>query len=334
MTTSFTTIIVTAQEAGQRLDRLCTDKFSDLSRERVKQLIDNGGIHVAGLPPSSTLKPSTKVEDGWQIHCTIPEAEEYEPQPENIPLDILYEDSDVIVINKTAGMVVHPAAGNWTGTLVNALLHHCGDSLSGIGGVKRPGIVHRLDKDTSGVMIVAKNDHAHAHLSAQLSARSLSRIYLALVWDMPIPPYGTISIPIGRDHKNRLKQAVKHGDHGREAVTHYKVIDSYDNAMALVECRLETGRTHQIRVHMQAKGHPLIGDPLYGAQKTLQISRLSRLGEDTKCDKGNILNFPRQALHAHHIQFIHPSTEEEMSFTAAVPDDFRALCVSDFIMKN
>lgn len=315
-------LTVSAENSGQRLDKFCADNFPNLSRERVKQLIANNGIAIKG---QHNLKPSTKIEAGWVIKCDIPEANDADPQPENIPLEILFEDEDVIVINKPAGMVVHPAAGNWTGTLVNALLFHCGDTLSGIGGVKRPGIVHRLDKDTSGVMMVAKNDHAHAHLSEQLADRSLSRIYHALVWDIPVPPVGTIDIAMGRDHKNRLKQAIKRGDanSSRNAVTHYKMIENFDDAMALVECKLETGRTHQIRVHMQAKGHPLVGDPLYGAQKTLQISRAGRL--DEAYDKQAIIDFPRQALHAYEISFIHPSTDEEMYFTAEMPDDMANL---------
>ena len=313
-----TTIIVSAQEAGQRLDRFCTDNFADLSRERVKKLIESGDIFC---DQATTLKPSTKIEVGWIISCHIPEAEDHDPSPEDIPLNILYEDADVIVINKAAGMVVHPAAGNWTGTLVNALLCHCQDSLSGIGGVKRPGIVHRLDKDTSGVMIAAKNDAAHAHLSAQLSDRSLSRVYHAIVWDTPVPPIGTIDMPIGRDHKNRIKQAVKRSEtpDSRYAITHYKVLDSFNDAISLIECRLDTGRTHQIRVHMQAKGYPLIGDPLYGAQKTLQISRLGRLPHTIDRDK--VLNFPRQALHAHEITFSHPHRDTPMTFTAPMPED-------------
>lgn len=316
-------IEVTTAEEGQRLDKFCVDALPDLSRERVKQLITNGGITVKDV---RKLKPSMKIEAGWVITCRMPEADDANPEPENIPLDILYEDADVIVINKAAGMVVHPGAGNWTGTLVNALLYHCGETLSGIGGVKRPGIVHRLDKDTSGVMMVAKNDMAHAGLSAQLADRTLSRVYRALVWDVPIPPVGTIDIPIGRDYKNRLKQAVKRGEGStvaRDAVTHYKTIETYDEAMVLVECRLETGRTHQIRVHMQAKGYPLIGDPLYGAQKTLQISRAGRLSDGF--DRDAILNFPRQALHAHEISFIHPRTGQEMHFTAPMPEDFMSL---------
>lgn len=300
------------------------DKFDGLSRERIKALIHDGGITIEGI---SNLKPSMKIEEGQVISCIPVEPTEPDPKAENIPLDIIYEDDDVIVINKAAGMVVHPAAGNWTGTLVNALLHHCGDTLSGIGGVKRPGIVHRLDKDTSGIMVVAKNDHAHAHLSAQLADRSLTRVYIALVWDIPVPPIGTIDLPLGRDHKNRLKNAVKYGENaGRDAITHYRTLKTYGDAMALVECKLETGRTHQIRVHMQAKGHPLIGDPLYGAQKTLQISRAGKLPETM--DKTKILNFSRQALHAQHIKFVHPRTGEPIEFQTEIADDIKNILKS------
>lgn len=313
--------MVDEQQAGARLDRFCVDNFPAHSRERIKAMITDGSITISGI---TKPKPSMKVEAGQVITCAAQEALDADPEPENIPLDILYEDDDVIVLNKPAGLVVHPAAGNWTGTLVNALLYHCADSLSGVGGVKRPGIVHRLDKDTSGVMLVAKNDQAHAHLSAQLADRSLSRVYVALVWDIPMPPIGTIDIPMGRDHKNRLKQAIKRGEGaGRDAITHYRTLQTFGNAMALVECRLETGRTHQIRVHMQAKGHPLVGDPLYGAQKTLQISRLGYF--DDLENKETFLNFPRQALHAREIKFIHPKTEEEMHFVAEISDDFQSL---------
>lgn len=310
-------IVVDKDCVGQRLDKFCVDFLPELSRERIKGLILTGGIRVKGL---EKIKPSMKVEEGHVITCRPVEPVDADPEPEDIPLDILYEDNDVIVLNKAAGMVVHPAAGNWTGTLVNALLYHCGDTLSGIGGVRRPGIVHRLDKDTSGAMLVAKNDHAHAHLSAQLADRTLSRIYTALVWDIPMPPAGKIDLALGRDHKNRLKQAVKRGETaGRDAVTHYKILQKFGDAMALVECRLETGRTHQIRVHMQAKGHPLVGDPMYGAQKTLQISRAMRLSETH--DKDALVNFPRQALHARRLAFIHPKTLEEMAFEAPMPRD-------------
>ena len=312
-------IVIDEKYHGQRLDKVCVDVFPEFSRERIKQLIAADGIRIRGV---NSLKPSMKVESGQVLFFEMPEAEDPEPQAENIPLNIVYEDDDIIVINKQAGLVVHPGAGNWTGTLVNALLYHCGDTLSGIGGVKRPGIVHRLDKDTSGLMLVAKNDHAHAHLSDQLADRSLSRVYEALVWNVPLPPIGKIDMAIGRDHKNRLKQAIKHGDNGREAVTYYKTLKTYAEAMALVECKLETGRTHQIRVHMQAKGYPLIGDPLYGAQPTMQIARLGQLGD---IDKDAFLNFPRQALHAKSISFIHPQTDEEMTFDADYPSDLKEL---------
>lgn len=321
MDTDTLKIVIEDKYNGQRLDRVCVDLFPEFSRERIKQLIAANGITIRD---AKNLKPSIKVETGQVLYFKMPEAEDADPQPENIPLDIVYEDDDLIVINKQAGLVVHPGAGNWTGTLVNALLYHCGDSLSGIGGVKRPGIVHRLDKDTSGLMLVAKNDQAHAHLSAQLADRSLSRIYTALVWNVPLPLVGKIDMAIGRDHKNRLKQAVKRGENnGRDAVTYYKTLQTYgDGAMALVECKLETGRTHQIRVHMQAKGYPLIGDPIYGAQPTLQISRLGRIDD---IDNNLFLQFPRQALHAKSISFIHPNTDETMTFDAQYPTDFKQL---------
>jgi 23S rRNA pseudouridine1911/1915/1917 synthase len=305
---------------GQRLDKVCVALFPDISRERLKQLISNGGISVANM---ASIKPSMKVEAGQIISFSIPDAVDPDPQPENIPLNIMYEDDDLIVINKQAGLVVHPGAGNWTGTLVNALLHHCADTLSGIGGVRRPGIVHRLDKDTSGLMLVAKNDTAHAHLSAQLSDRSLTRVYEAFVWNVPMPMLGTIDLPVGRDYKNRLKQAVRHGvGNAREAITHYKTLKSYGESSALVECRLETGRTHQIRVHMAAKGYPLLGDPLYGGQPTMQRARIKDLEE---FDKNTVLNFPRQALHAKSIAFFHPQTNEKMTFSADFPEDLENL---------
>lgn len=325
MDTDIITLRVEAQEAGARLDKFCADRLSDLSRERIKSFIQSGDLTIEGY---DTLKPSVTVEEGMVISLALPEAEEADPQPENIPLDILYEDDDLIVINKAAGMVVHPAVGHRAGTLVNALLYHCGDSLSGIGGVKRPGIVHRLDKDTSGVMLVAKNDHAHAHLSAQLADRTLRRVYHALVWDVPVPLVGTIDMAIGRDHKNRLKQAVKRSISGnaqaaRHAVTHYKILESYHDAYSLVECRLETGRTHQIRVHMQARGSPLIGDPLYGAQKTFQISRAARI--DNPDLKQALLDFSRQALHAKEISFVHPKYEKELTFVTDMSYDINIL---------
>jgi len=311
------TFTVNEADRGERLDKFLV-RILPQSRERLKNLILNGNITIEGM---ESIKPSVKIEAGQTISIIMTEAEEADPQPEDIPLDIVYEDNSLLVINKPVGMVVHPAAGNWTGTLVNALLYHCADSLSGIGGVKRPGIVHRLDKDTSGLILVAKNDYTHQFLSEQLADRTLSRTYKALVWGIPVPPVGTIDLSIDRDPKNRLKQAVCHQG-GRRAITHYKILHTIEDVIALVECRLETGRTHQIRVHMQARGHPLIGDHLYGAQKTSQISRLTRLKNG---DKDMILNFPRQALHATKLKFIHPETREKMVFEIELPEDMKKL---------
>jgi 23S rRNA pseudouridine1911/1915/1917 synthase len=230
----------------------------------------------------------------------------------------------MLVINKAVGMVVHPGAGNQNGTLVSALLYHCGDSLSGISGVKRPGIVHRLDKDTSGLMVAAKNDRAHNGLAAQLLDRSLSRLYQALVWKEPTPIKGSVNAAIGRDQKNRLKMAVRARASGREAITHYLREETFNGVAALVACRLETGRTHQIRVHMQHLGHPLIGDQLYGLPQQEQRSLLNRGGYEEDVREA-ILAFPRQALHAAGIHFIHPVTGEAMEFEADLPPDLQEL---------
>ena len=230
----------------------------------------------------------------------------------------------MLVINKTVGMVVHPGAGNQNGTLVSALLYHCGDSLSGIGGVKRPGIVHRLDKDTSGLMVVAKNDRAHNGLAEQLVDRSLSRLYQALVWKEPTPIKGTINAPIGRDQKNRLKMSVRSHAVGREAITHYLREETFSGIASLVTCKLQTGRTHQIRVHMQHLGHPLLGDPLYGLPPQEQRSLMNRGGYEEE-DRDFVMAFPRQALHAAGIQFIHPVSGEEMEFESDLPQDLQEL---------
>ena len=246
--------------------------------------------------------------------------QEASPQAQDIKLDIVYEDEHMLVINKPVGLVVHPGAGNHDGTLVNALLYHCGDSLSGIGGVVRPGIVHRLDKDTSGLMVVAKNDKAHQGLSEQLSDRSLSRVYLALVLGVPMPPSGCVDKPIGRDPRNRQKMAIL-AKNSREAQTHYKVKTNYHDALALLECRLQTGRTHQIRVHMGHIKLPLVGDPLYGPQPTALRAALKKAGYE-KDDIESIVAFGRQALHATEISFVHPVTAKRMSFNASPPDDF------------
>lgn len=312
--------IIGDAEDGLRLDKAVAVLLPDFSRTRLQGLIGDGECMIDGVTCST---PSRKVKAGEQIVIALPPLEDAEPVPENIPLDVLFEDDDVLVLNKTAGMVVHPAVGHATGTLVNALLYHCGESLSGIGGVRRPGIVHRLDKDTSGLMMVAKNDFAHHHLSAQLQDRSLSRVYQALVLGVPFPPKGRIDAPIGRHSSNRLKMAVvRHG--GKEAATNYMVLESFGDGLALMECRLESGRTHQIRVHMEHLGFPLIGDELYGAQATRARSILKKGGyEDGVIER--LLAFPRQALHAAEISFIHPRTDEEMSFSAPLPDDLEEL---------
>src|SRR5712691_3116311 len=263
------TVQVAAAEAGERLDRVLATHVAGLSRSRLKALVQAGRVAMSGR---TIRDPGHRVNAGDLITLEVPPPEPAAPRPEAIPLAILHEDAQVIVIDKPAGLVVHPAAGNWTGTLVNALIAHCGDSLSGIGGVRRPGIVHRLDKDTSGLLVVAKTDRAHRALAAQLAdhgrSGDLERAYLALVWGVLKPPQGTIDAPIGRDPRSRVQMAVRAG--GRRAVTHYAVRSTYDGAdgkpvASLVECRLETGRTHQIRVHMARLGHPLLGDAVYGA---------------------------------------------------------------------
>lgn len=276
--------------------------------------------------------PSYKVKPGNAFIIEVPEVIDPEPEGENIPLDVHYEDDDLLVLNKPAGMVVHPAPGNNSGTLVNALIHHCGNSLSGINGVKRPGIVHRIDKDTSGLMVVAKSDKAHKGLSKQFAKHTLERAYLAVVWGVPNPTSGTIDLPLKRDTKNRLKIAVREG--GKEAITHYKVVKrlepprkimSRDNvtkglppSLSLVECRLETGRTHQVRVHMAHNGYPLVGDPLYSRRNNPQKNFSDRA-------KAALSTFNRQALHAYVIGFIHPATKETLTFEIELPNDIKQL---------
>ncbi|MFY9287664.1 MAG: RluA family pseudouridine synthase, partial [Alphaproteobacteria bacterium] len=250
------------------------------------------------------------VKESEHYSILIPPPEPAQPEAQDIELDVVFEDKDLLVINKPAGMVVHPAPGNRDQTLVNALLAHCGKSLSGIGGVARPGIVHRLDKDTSGLMVVAKNDAAHQALTAQFSDRSLSRIYQAVVWGAPTPKTGKIEVPIGRHARDRKKQAVT--SRGKTALTYYTVLENFSLA-SLVECKLATGRTHQIRVHLAHIKHPVIGDPVYGANKTRM--------------KGNeeLCTFPRQALHAAQLQFIHPRSKKSLRFLAKLPKDMADL---------
>lgn len=309
-------------EGDVRLDKFLAGACSDLSRTRLQDLIDKGMVTLDGKPSRTA---SLKIKDGATIAVTVPPPVDDTPRAENIPLDIVYEDDDLLVVNKPAGLVVHPAVGHAQGTLVNALLHHCGDSLSGIGGVRRPGIVHRLDKETSGLMLVAKNDMAHHGLSAQLADRSLSRTYSAFVWDAPNIRTGLVDQPIGRHPSNRLKMAVTKAPGSREARTRFSVVETFgDGNAAHVACDLETGRTHQVRVHMAHINHPLVGDPLYGIQPTGRDSRL-RKGRWSPEAAAVITAFTRQALHAARIRFIHPATGEEEEFEADLPADMAEL---------
>ena len=310
---------------GLRLDRYLADYCEDLSRTRIKKLIEEGAVTVNQAMVKSA---SSKIQQGDIITLFMPPPVDHHPEPENIPLDIVYEDEDLLVINKASGMVVHPAPGHHSGTLVNALLYHCGESLSGIGGVRRPGIVHRLDKETTGLMLVAKNDKAHQYLSAQLADRSLSRHYYALVWGALRFVRGRVETSIGR-HRNNRQMMAPNVKNGRHAITHYKRLNVFGQAASAVECQLETGRTHQIRVHMQHDGYPLVGDPVYRIQKTKAQSLLRKSGiEDDVAQV--ILDFPRQALHARQLEFIHPN-EKLMSFTADLPADIQGLLA---ILKN
>lgn len=311
--------VVAPEQAGQRLDKFLAAQAPELSRTRIQNLVSEGQVLLNGDVWDSA---SHKLKAGDEIVISVPEARDDTPVAEDIPLDIVYEDDALIVINKPVGLVVHAGAGHADGTLVNALLHHCGDTLSGIGGVKRPGIVHRLDKDTSGLMLVAKTDKAHKKLSAQLSDRTLHRRYKALVWGAPVPRKGVVDAPIGRHPGNRQRMAVVYRN-GREARTQYLLTAEY-GPVSLVECTLETGRTHQVRVHMAHAGHPLLGDPLYGLARNGQTARLKKGGLPEELIP-QVLDFPRQALHAAEIAFIHPLTDEEMWFEADLPADMQAL---------
>ena len=310
------TVSVPEDKARLRLDRFLADALAPLSRSRLKGLIEDGCVTRDGEIADD---PSAKVRAGEEYTVAVPAPAPAAPVPQDIPLDVVFEDDDLIVIDKPAGMVVHPAAGHADGTLVNALLAHCGSSLSGIGGVTRPGIVHRLDRGTSGLMVAAKNDVAHRHLSRQLEDRSLSRRYKALVWGVPEPREGDIEGAIGRNPANRKKMAVvKKG--GKAALTHYRVLKPVGTKAALVECRLATGRTHQIRVHMAQMGHPVIGDPLYGGGTA---RRLKGAPEDS----ANVLReLEFQALHAYKIGFIHPSSGEKIYLESKNTKEFSSLC--------
>jgi len=293
---------------GQRLDRALADA-TGLSRERIKALLGEGRVSLGGKAVSqASLKP----EAGTAFAIAVPEAAPAEAAAQDIPLSIVFEDEHLIVIDKPAGLVVHPAAGNLDGTLVNALLHHCAGQLSGIGGVARPGIVHRIDKDTSGLLVVAKCDAAHEGLARQFADHSIERAYLAITAGTPSPLAGTVRGNIGRSDSNRKKMALVGEGRGKHAVTHYKVLEALGDA-ALVECRLETGRTHQVRVHLASIGHALLGDPVYGRTPSRLRPTLQKL------------DFHRQALHAAVLGFIHPTLGTALRFESPVPSDMREL---------
>ena len=295
--------------AGWRLDRALAVAIPALSRERLKALIRSGAVEADG---KQVRDPATKVRGEEEFRVAVPEPRAAHNEPQDIPLKILFEDEHLLVVDKPAGLVVHPAAGNFDGTLVNALLHHCGGSLSGIGGVARPGIVHRIDKDTSGLLVVAKTDVAHEGLSRQFAAHSIDRRYLAIVRGVPKASKGTIDAPLARSAANRKKIAIVEGNRGKRAVTHWRRLNILKDA-ALVECSLETGRTHQVRVHMASIGHPLIGDPVYGHSSKTHGKLLKEL------------QFQRQALHAAELGFTHPVTKRRLSFASPMPTDMQEL---------
>ena len=289
-----------ANDAGQRLDKFLSEQMPDFTRSAIQKLLENGHVTVNGTP----VKKNQKTIAGAAYTVDVPPAEAVEIQPEAISLDIAYEDDDLIVINKPKDLVVHPAAGHWDGTLVNALLYHCGDSLSGINGKLRPGIVHRIDKDTSGLILAAKNDFAHQKLAAQLADHTMHRTYECIVCGNIRQDEGTIDAPIGRHPQDRKKMAVTAAN-GKPAITHYKVLARY-HGYTHIQCRLETGRTHQIRVHLAWQNHPILGDLVYGHKKP-------ELGQSTQC------------LHARELTFLHPRTGQEMTVRCDLPDYFQAV---------
>lgn len=306
------TVHVPQNKAGMRLDKLLSEEVEGLSRARLKALMEQGRVFTDTLDGDTVTDGKKKSRPGDVYIICVPPAVAAEPEPQDIPLDVVYEDDDVIVIDKPPGLVVHPAAGNADGTLVNALLAHCKGSLSGIGGVARPGIVHRLDKGTGGLMVAAKNDAAHTCLSEQFADHSLDRAYYALVWGVPKPLAGEIEGNIGRSPQNRKKMAVVERG-GKHALTRYKVIKAFGTVAALVECRLATGRTHQIRVHLTSIGHPLIGDPLYGGGGR---SKRSLLNTDARADVDAL---DHQALYAFELGFVHPRTGGRVRYERNIP---------------
>ena len=312
MSGGHSTIIARIAEDAQgwRLDRALAVAVPTLSRERLKALISSGS--VLGPLGAPVRDPAVKAVPGGKYEVSIPEPTPAHNEAQDIALEITWEDEHLLVVDKPAGMVVHPAAGNFDGTLVNALLHHCAGRLSGIGGVARPGIVHRIDKDTSGLLVVAKTDVAHEGLAAQFAKHDIHRLYLAITSGIPIPVAGTIDAPLARSTANRKKIAVVAEGRGKRAVTHYRIVEPLKSA-ALTECRLETGRTHQVRVHMASIGNPLLGDPVYGRTRPEHREILKRL------------NFQRQALHAAELGFVHPVTRLKYTFKSALPSDIQEL---------
>ncbi|MBW4023461.1 MAG: RluA family pseudouridine synthase [Proteobacteria bacterium] len=308
-------VVAASGSEGERLDRFLAESFAPLSRSRIKNLILDGMARRGGV---TTRDPSELVQAGATYALTVPDATPAVPRAESIPLTILYEDSDIIVLDKPAGLVVHPAPGNYEGTLVNALLGHCGDSLTGIGGERRPGIVHRLDKETSGVMVAAKTELAHTRLSQTFANRDLDRHYLALCWGTMSPASGDIEGAIGRDPRDRKRMAVR-GSGGRDALTHYSTQQIWRLAVSLLDVKLSTGRTHQIRVHLASVSHPVVGDPVY-------LRRIPAASKNLPAEiRTRLLDFPRQALHAASLAFAHPRTGEPLSFHTAPPADFQQL---------
>jgi 23S rRNA pseudouridine1911/1915/1917 synthase len=308
-------ITATADHAGQRIDRFLADQLGTISRSRVKTLIDEGRLRGDTGP---VTQPAEPVKAGATYILDLPAPIAATPLPQSIPFPILYEDADLIVLDKPAGLVVHPAPGNLDGTLVNALLAHCGPSFTGIGAERRPGIVHRLDKDTSGVMVVAKTQLASDALTTAFATRDLDRAYIALVWGLPQPLIGQIEGAIGRDPRDRKRMAVVERG-GKLALTRYRTMRGWQTSLALLECRLATGRTHQIRVHLASKGYPIVGDPVY-------LRRVPTAAKTVNQPlRGHLLDFPRQALHAASLGFKHPRTGQPLNFEAALPADMQTL---------